>query len=142
MYLNDKKFYNKIKVCLHVRRGDMLKLLHYHNVSDAQFISRALVLMETKLRPANFSLIVASEDIPWCKENIKRDYVQYSPFKDAGSDLYLLTQCDHMIITTGSFGWFGAWLNETGLVVYDRKLSLYPPCVKRSDYFPSHWLGI
>ena len=82
----------------------------------------------------------------WCKENIKGDDIHYSPVPDSGRCLYLLTQCKHNIVTAGTFGWMGAWLNESGVVVYDRS---YPPenttigkIVNKDDFYPHHWIGL
>lgn len=35
----------------------------------------------------------------------------FSPFTDPVDDMALMIQCDHVIVTSGSFGWWGAWLS-------------------------------
>jgi galactoside 2-L-fucosyltransferase 1/2 len=55
----------------------------------------------------------------------------------------LMTLCDHVIVTAGTFGWWGAWLSG-GITVYykgypghnlSNRFNLF-------DYYPSHWIGL
>ena len=136
-------------VGLHVRRGDFVKedsRKFGFSVSTIGYINRAIAYMRNRLSKSRCAFIVVSDDINWCKANINGDDIYYSPFDEAGRDLYLLTQCKHNIVTSGSFGWMGAWLNESGIVVYDKS---YPPpdtpfgkMVIKDDYYPKHWIGL
>ena len=138
---------NLQKVGLHVRRGDFLnRQREGFTVSALDYINRAIAIMNNRLGKERKIIFVASDDIKWCKENIKGADIRYPSFNDVGKDLYLLTQCDHHIITSGTFGWTGAWLNETGIVVYDKS---YPKpnttvgrMFKLDDYYPSRWIGL
>lgn len=60
--------------------------------------------------------IIFSQDILWCKENLYTDNVIYAESKDGPystiSDLFLMKECDHAIISNSSFYWWGAWLQE------------------------------
>ncbi|XP_060556200.1 uncharacterized protein LOC132716883 [Ruditapes philippinarum] len=80
-----------------------------------------------------------------CKEswNSTRTNVPVSPFVNAGDDMALKTLCDHVIVTAGTFGWWGAWLSG-GITVYykgypghnlSNRFNLF-------DYYPSHWIGL
>ena len=74
--------------------------------------------------------IVISDDIGWCQNNLNDDNVAfcntgYDYFTQARTetllelfDLYLASKCDHNIIPNSSFGWWGAWLNESNNKVY------------------------
>ena len=142
-------FKTQTTVGLHVRRGDFLREDHQRvgfSVSNLDFISHAIAYVRNRICKSSCAFIVVSDDLKWCKDNIKHDNIHYSPFHDAGRDLYLLTQCNHNIVTSGSFGWMSAWLNESGVVVYDRS---YPPSntsfgnsVNKDDYYPHHWIGL
>ena len=60
--------------------------------------------------------IVFSQDIEWCKRFIHGDNVIYAEPKSGPnstiSDLFLMKECDHAIISNSSFYWWGAWLQE------------------------------
>ena len=138
-----------VTVGLHVRRGDFVRESSRKlgfSLSTSGYISRAIAYMRNIVGKSRYVFIVVSDDISWCKNNIKGEDIYYSPFSDVGRCLYLLTQCQHNIVTSGSFGWMGAWLNESGVVVYDKS---YPPpnttfgnYVIKEDYYPHHWIGL
>jgi hypothetical protein len=60
-------------------------------------------------------LFVFSDDIAWCKSNLKFNYEtifveQEHSKKGVASDLALMALCKHNIISNSSFAWWGAWL--------------------------------
>ena len=77
-----------------------------------------------------------------------------SPFTSVYDDFTMLTQCDHIIFTEGTFGWWAAWLMEhrikyqslggNPLVLY-YKYPVYnnswgKKFIKR-HVFPNNWLS-
>ena len=92
-------------ISLHVRRGDYVHQPQYHPVCSVEYYSQALEIINDDL-----PLVVFSDDIEWCKQNIKADY--YSEGSPANRDLYLMTKAEHNIIANSTFSWWGAWLNE------------------------------
>ena len=133
-----------ILIGLHVRRGDFT----VKGTADLGFATASVHYIRKAMdfyrefydRPV---FVVVSDDIPWCRENIKGSDVIYSPFMEPIIDMAILTSCDHSIITGGSFGWWGAWL-AGGKVVY---LKDYPTPgswleTQIQDYYPKHWIGM
>lgn len=59
---------NKRKVMVHVRRGDYLKLSHYHTVQPLSYYKRCLNNVRHKY--PNCVVTVFSDDIKWCVDNI------------------------------------------------------------------------
>ena len=61
----------------------------------------------------------------------------------AAVDLAVLASCDHIIMSTGTYGWWAAWLTG-GVVVYykypAREGSLYSKHFNGDDFFPPHWI--
>jgi galactoside 2-L-fucosyltransferase 1/2 len=57
----------------------------------------------------------------------------------------LLAACNHSVVTTGSFGWWAAFL-AGGTVVYDksfpRQNSLLSYHYTHADYYPPHWIPL
>ena len=142
-------FKGQITVGIHVRRGDYVSenaRKFGFSVSNVDYVSRAIVYIRQRFGKARYAFIVVSDGIKWCKKNIKGNDIHFSPFHEVGKDLYLLTQCQHNIVTSGTFGWMGAWLNESGVVVYDKS---YPPpnttfgrMLIKDDFYPKHWIGL
>ncbi|XP_074657235.1 galactoside 2-alpha-L-fucosyltransferase SEC1-like [Tubulanus polymorphus] len=134
---------------IHIRRGDMtLKYL-----SDFGYVTVPVSYMKnamdrmTSLYGENVLFIVASDDIPWCEKNVpnKNVNVVFSKAKDPALDLAILSSCDHVIISTGSFGWWAAWLANGTTIYYKdwpRKNSTLARQVSHEDYFPPYWIGL
>ena len=108
----------KYPIAIHVRRGDYLynpNCLAYHGVLGKEYYDEAIRMMECSYyRPHYF---VFSEDVEWCKINIKQDRVtivgpECNDYKDTGH-LYLMSKCQSHIIANSSFSWWGAWLAKT-----------------------------
>lgn len=92
-------------VSLHVRRTDYVNLPNHHPLCSLDYYKAAI----SKFPDSHF--IVFSDDIEWCKENLKLDNATFS---DTGSDfvdLCVMSMCDNHIIANSSFSWWGAWLN-------------------------------
>ena len=104
-------------ISVHVRRGDYLaeKERRLDEICDEKYYEKAIKMIMEKVKNPRF--YVFSDDISWCKENIRIDEASYI---DSGMlekyedwyDMYLMSQCRHNIIANSSFSWWGAWLNE------------------------------
>jgi len=94
-------------VCaIHVRRGDYTKFPGYHPPVTLDYIMQAVEEIGKVDRYSIFS-----DDIVWCRNNIKLNNCTYvDGFKDY-IDLFLQTKATHNIISNSSFSWWGAWLN-------------------------------
>ena len=62
-----------------------------------------------------------SDDINWCKENLKGDNIIFIEDEPDYVDLWLMSLCEHNIITNSSFSWWGSWLNK-----YQDKIVIAP----------------
>ena len=131
---------------LHVRRGDFLSQVSINEgrvVADRNYTQKSMNFFRGKYKDAVF--VILSDDQKWCKENIKGSDVIFSPFTDPIVDMAILSLCNHTIITSGSFGWWGAWL-ANGTVVYLRdfpkKGSALDKGFIRDEYYFPHWIGM
>ena len=133
-------------VCVHVRRGDFIwptNVKHGFGFAGLGYINKAMSYFNTKLNDPLF--IVMSDDKRWCKLNLNRTNTVISPFNKVYEDLALMTLCDHVIVTSGSFGWWGAWLSNGTVVYYKdfpRPNSLIDKNFNRHDYYPASWIGL
>lgn len=104
---------NKTTVSMHIRRGDYVKLSHYHTNLTIRYYNSA-----AKLFDKNVLFIIFSDDIIWCKNNIKYPNMYFCEnIPDIGlpvdiTELMLMSICDNNIIANSTFSWWGAWLNK------------------------------
>lgn len=104
-------------VSLHVRRGDFAALKAaqtLHGKTNLEYYQDATKYIMGKVKNPQFFVI--SDDITWCKENIKLDApVEYLSAETAGPHdayhLQLMSLCRHHIIANSTFSWWGAWLD-------------------------------
>lgn len=105
---NDFEFIkNKEVAVINVRRGDYLTQPTRHPVISKEYIFEAL-----KHIPNCEKYIVLSDDIPWCKENIKINNVVYVDNYWNWEAIWLMSQCSYFIISNSSFSWWGAYLSK------------------------------
>ena len=107
------------KVSIHIRRGDYTDPnQHTFKPVDMNYISQAIEIFK---RVGKTKFMVVSDDIPWCRENIKDHDCEFS-FSDGKSvfgDLSLMASCTDHIISNSTLAWWGAYLgrNENKIVV-------------------------
>ncbi len=110
---------------LHVRRGDYIadpKTKAFHGVCDVNyFLAGAEFISQSRIID---SLIIFSDDIAWCAENLKFDKktkIVDSSICDT-DQLKLLSLCSHHVISNSSFSWWAAWIGrkEGQTVVYPK----------------------
>lgn len=97
-------------VSLHVRRGDYLGGFPVLNNS---YYDPAMSFFRKEYGDVRF--YVFSNDMEWCRANIKgRDvkYIDWNVGEDSLFDMWLMTKCKHNIIANSSFSWWGGWLNS------------------------------
>ena len=130
-------------VCVHVRRGDIYSkhaIKQGYSVGGLDFIQNAMEYFRTNHPPVQF--VVVSEDKDWCRLHLNQNDTVVSPFYLTPVDFAVLTLCNHVVITAGTFGWWGGWLSP-GTVVYYRDFprpnSWLATQINREDYYPAHW---
>ncbi len=139
-------------VGIHVRRGDLLNSQFSdfgYTVANATYLEHAMTVMEAKHQ--NIQYLVCSDDIAWAKANIKGSNgrkILFSTNHTAIVDLAFLAHSDHVIMTVGTFGWWGAWLSGGDVIYYkdyprtNSKLQRNSFSPTKSDYFPPTWMAM
>ena len=144
-YLDSIRKRDVENVCVHVRRGDFLRVYKIgYTFVPKSYIERAMGVFYRRYSKVQF--IFVSDDMKWCSRNfINQNDTYFSPFRDNVLDLALLASCDHVIITSGSYGWWGAWL-AGGITVYFLGFpdpgSWLDTQYNTADYYPEHWIGM
>lgn len=99
---------NSVVGSINVRRGDYLTQPTRHPVISIDYINEAY-----KHLPKCDYILVLSDDIQWCKENIKIENVIFVDDYLDCDGLWLLSLCNHFIISNSSFSWWGAYLSNS-----------------------------
>ncbi|CAH1780351.1 unnamed protein product [Owenia fusiformis] len=136
-------------VSIHVRRGDITQVPHIaelgYTTATRQYFLNSMEYF--KSRHKNIVFVVCSNDIKWSRENLSNNNNSIY-FVDSGRDevdLCILSRCNHSIISTGSYGWWGAWL-ASGEVTYYKHFPKPGSPLHKSfnpwDYFLPEWIGL
>nr|XP_025869581.1 galactoside 2-alpha-L-fucosyltransferase 2 isoform X2 [Vulpes vulpes] len=138
-------------VGVHVRRGDYVQVMPEvwkGVVADQRYLEQALDWFRTRYNSPIF--VVSSNGMAWCRENINSSRgdvvfagngIESSPAKDFA----LLTQCNHTVMTIGTFGIWAAYLagGETiYLANYTLPDSPFLKIFKPEAAFLPEWVGI
>ena len=138
-------------VCVNFRRTDFLDLKNSaetHGVVDYDYYIKAIDLIAKRIKSPHF--FIFSDDIEWCKENVKITYpitfVEHS-FKGEkfSSYLQLMKNCKHFIIPNSTFAWWAAWLSESKdkIVIAPNNWFKDPTLQSQtSDIIPSNWIKL
>ena len=126
-----KHLHDNIKnhsVSIHVRRGDFINnpTAYAHNEHmGPEYYRKAMDVMEDIYDDITY--FVFSEDIEWCRENIKNDKHpvvlvddDYSGDRDSGH-LYLMQACENHIIANSTYSWWAAFLGNSKVTVGPKK---------------------
>ena len=139
------KTHDATYIGLHIRRGDYARMNNtdVYIMPDEAYIENVFAFCNEKYESPIF--IMVSSDQQWAIENFADvPNVIFAGSNDKTTDMVILTMCDHVVLTMGTFGWWGAFLG-------DSKTVLYPDIVyvkdnraevrKKNYYFPS-WTPI
>lgn len=110
---------NTNSIAIHIRRGDYISNQSaniIHGTCDNTYFNKAISFLENNAVLNDSScLYVFSDDISWCRDNLKFNYkcVFVEGRADKPEvDMYLMSLCQHQIISNSTFSWWGAWLNK------------------------------
>ena len=130
---------DNVVAVINVRRGDYLSQPRRHPVISIEYINEAI-----KLLPHHDKLLVISDDIEWCKMNIKYENAIFNEKYWNQDVLWLMSLCDHFIISNSSFSWWGAYLSKN-----EKKTVIAPdtwvgPDIidDMSDVIPKNWIKL
>lgn len=128
----------KTLTSVHVRRGDYLKFEGVHPICPLNYYQKSMEL----IGESNF--IIISDDIDWCKENIKGENIYYSEYSDEVYDLSVIKNCDNNINANSSFSWWGSWLNKNinKKIICPKIWFSEKSNINDSDLIPKEWIRI
>lgn len=128
---------------IHVRRGDMVNNKLGFQVATLDYIKTAIAVYRNTFQ--NLAFVVTSNDISWCKKNLAADSTFVFFHNRPEVDMAVLSLCDHIIMTVGTYGWWAAWLSGGNVTYYKapaRKGTWWDNKLSIVDHFPPHWIGL
>lgn len=129
-YLNNIKKQHNIEtiVTVHVRRGDLASDNGKYQVLLSNEYYKNLI---DTLKDNKTKFLLLSDNIEWCKENIKDDDIIYCDINKSNSNIqpHILDFCtlsngDKIIMSSSSFSWWAAFLSNS-----------------KEIYCPNRWFG-
>lgn len=111
-------------VGIHVRRGDYVGNYGFGDVCNLEYYQKAIGLIDLKHETVFY---VFSNDTAWCEEHLRPlmknvCYVDWNKGKESFWDMYLMSQCEQLVIANSSFSWWGAYLNQRAKKIIAPKL--------------------
>lgn len=127
-------------VSMHARRGDYVKKHTEFPPQDVDYYNNAYDV----INDAGVAVIVMSDDIAWCKDNLKFANCTYIENENDMVDLCIMSQCSHNIIANSTYSWWGAWLNNNTnkKVVAPQRWFGPDKQLNESDIIPDTWIKI
>ncbi len=132
-------------VCINVRRADFVSN-PFHGTLGQEYFDKGIEIIARKEK--QLSLFVFSDDIEWCKNNLKFKYpYEFIGHEYAGDKfqfyLELMKSCGHFIIPNSSFGWWAAWLSPSlNKVIIAPQRWFLDDRVNTKDLTPTSWIRI
>ena len=127
-------------VGMQVRRGDYVKHPRL-NVTTPEYFTNAMRWMRDQIDNPHF--IVVSDEPEWCHQFFGYlDDVTIMPPQRPFDGIRTLASCQAHIISNSTFGWWGAWLGESGPVVVPELWHLGGKSYGDWDPIPDRWQRI
>lgn len=132
-----KRFDDENTVAVHIRRGDYSGNPNYFNL-DVRYYLNALDKIPYS------RIIVFTDDYGYCKETLPLEEISFA-FEGLSDmeHLYLMTKCDHFVLSNSTFSWWGAYLGEKKHSVVVRPDVYFTGKLKDldiKDFWPTNWL--
>lgn len=143
------KINNTKSVSIHLRRGDKLNS-DIHHVPTLDYYLSAINKIKKLINDDNLSFFVFSDDIEWAKNGFlgledKFEYVDWNIGDKSFRDMQLMSQCDHNIISSSTFSWWAAYLNDNMQKVVISPTNMFKASFKHLEnihFFPHSWIQI
>lgn len=134
---NDLKYSNTAEtIGIHVRRGDYVDHPYYHQLSIDYFLTALHHIPDYE----NKRILIFSDDIEWCKNNFPTGF-NFAEGNSEIEDLFLLSKCDYHILSNSTFGWWGAYLSDSKIVIRPKHYFAGEGLKHNTkDFWPKNWI--
>jgi hypothetical protein len=145
-FWQSERYFKPIEsVSLHIRRGDYISnksAQQHHGNLGIDYYKNALNLIKEVYK--NTEVFIFSDDLEWCKTNLKLEevvhYVDANQHQNFHLDIYLMSRCKHNVIANSSFSWWAAWLNQNTNKIVVAPANWYAnKSLNTKDLIPMSW---
>lgn len=132
-------------VFVHVRRGDFAipVVTKTTGLLSAEYFIEGVDHI-AKSTTTHSRVFVFSDDTTWCEKNLPWGNDSVVKIGDRWSQLWLMSQCKHGVLSNSSYSWFGAWLGDyqKNRIIIGPDTWLFDPDCKQKDWpiMPARWL--
>ncbi|ELT87246.1 hypothetical protein CAPTEDRAFT_185958 [Capitella teleta] len=103
-----------IVVGVHVRVSDLEEKVNIdkgYQFAPPEYLHRSIRYFEQQFQNRKLLFIICTDSHSWVRRNLKTDspYV-LAGYHSQGEDLAILSSCDHVIMTVGTYGWENHYL--------------------------------
>lgn len=124
-------------VAVQVRRGDYVGHSRL-DVTNITYFLKAMKFIRSKVDKPHFFII--SDDPAWCEKQFQREIdATVMPAQTSIEGLRTMVSCKAHIISNSTFGWWGAWLGESGPVVVPDPWHRNPGSYGKWEPRPERW---
>lgn len=108
---------SEVSISVHIRRGDYLKMSNYE-VTTVKYFLNAVNFFKEKFISNKLHFFFFSDGMDWAREELAPHISEDITFVDGihnkggAGDMFLMSQCNHQIISNSTFSWCAAWLNQ------------------------------
>ena len=105
-------------LAIHVRRGDYISndaAANLHGIPSVDYYYRAIDYVSRCKGPVE--IFAFSDDPGWVRDTFAGSYptikiVDHNTGNKSHIDMYLMSQCKHIVTANSTFSWWAAWLNQ------------------------------
>ena len=127
-------------VGVQVRRGDYVKHAKL-NITTPEYFLNAMEWMRKNTENPHF--IVVSDDVHYCHKLFESQMdVTVMPPQTPFDGISTLASCKAHVISNSTFGWWGAWLGESGPVVVPEHWHHNPGSYGDWNIVPDRWIKL
>lgn len=140
--------------CVSVRRGDKIRMdnQHFYNrwSLSIEYYQKALSVLRQQDQPMAFVYLVGggttpemvAEDRQWVIDTFIRARPDEHSFLEpegfsAANSLHMMTQCEHLIVSSSSFSWWAGYLSTKARTIIAPKV--IQTDFVAEDYYPPSW---
>jgi hypothetical protein len=134
-----------VSIGVHVRRGDYVsdnRTHDLHGTCSVEYYEKCATRLLDIIPDAVF--YVFSDDAAWAAEHLRLRsatvVVDHNGSDRDYEDLYLLSRCQHFIVSNSTFAWWGVWLSPNpGKKVFAPQRWFAIDKYDTSDFIPADW---
>lgn len=132
-FLNTINPNNESLCAIHIRRGDYVNKQDYHPLCSLEYYNKALRLENIK----KMKKVIVTDDKEWCSKAFPE--IPISSLETNTEDLWLMKNCDAVVMANSSFSWWGAYLGPNKTVVAPKDWFGSSAKIDSSDIYMNHW---